>query len=272
MSALCKPFLKWPGGKRWAADQIARLVSRHLSEEGTYFEPFLGGGAVYFRLQPLRAVLADVNHELINVYEVVRRNPDAVLTEIRSIRVSSAAYYRLRESRPRGKLSRATKFLYLNRTAWGGIYRLNAQGEFNVPFGGRSTSPLWRNKLIVTASDILQSAELQVADFATTMLQARRGDVVYCDPTYAVAHQADSFVRYNEQNFSWEDQKRLANAAHKAQKRGATVVISNAYDRSVRDLYPAARRKVLKRESTVSRERSGRREVYEYLLTLPALR
>jgi DNA adenine methylase len=269
MSAPCKPFLKWPGGKRWAAFRLAKLVARHLADQGTYFEPFLGGGAVYFHLQPAKAVLADINSELINVYKVVRKQPHAVISEVKKIRVGRRTYYRIRDSRPKTDLARAIRFLYLNRVAWGGIYRVNELGKFNVPYGGRSTSPLWRDALIDDASKALRDIDLKTSDFADTMRSAKRGDVVFCDPTYAVATSSDGFVRYNGSNFSWEDQLRLSRVAHAAQRRGASVIITNAWHASIRELYPDANRYSLRRFSAVSRAKIGRKLIREYLLVLP---
>jgi DNA adenine methylase len=264
----CLPLLKWPGGKRWAASEIAELVRCALAPTGRYIEPFLGGGAVFFFLRPKRALLGDINPQLIETYQTVRDTPKQVLDSLRSLRVDRETFYQLRASRPATAVERAVRFLYLNRTAFGGIYRLNAAGEFNVPYGGRSHAVLWTRAIIDRAADALQGAELQCADFQQLLRRARAGDVVYCDPTYTVAHDNNGFVRYNERNFSWSDQNRLADAAAVASGRGATVVVSNAHHVSVRALYREATATVLHRRSSVSRVISGRREVSEYLFIL----
>lgn len=262
------PFLKWPGGKRWAAPRICRLVKRHLT--GTYYEPFLGGGAVFSELLPDEAVLGDVNAELINVYKMVRDAPMKLARAVKAMPVSETYYYALRQKKPRSPLRRAARFLYLNRTAFAGMYRVNAEGEFNVPYGGgqRTPSPLWERSLIKDSSKALQGIALKKTDFVTIMKKAGKGDVVYCDPTYTVAHDRNSFIRYNERNFSWEDQKRLSLCARQTVARGAVVIVSNAHHRLVRALYPEARVRLLRRKSLVSRDASKRREVYEYLFIL----
>jgi DNA adenine methylase len=262
------PFIKWPGGKRWVARQIAELVAARLS--GTYFEPFLGGGAVFFHLRPFRAVLADVNEDLIATYRTVRRDSGAIVGRLRRYRVTEEDYYRIRARDPKDPVARAARFLYLNRTAFGGVYRLNLEGRFNVPYGGGERTPaiLWQTEILERAGRALRRAQLKVSDFEPVLNLARAGDVAYCDPTYTVAHDNNGFVRYNERNFSWSDQKRLAAVADAATRRGATVIISNAHHASILELYPAAQFTILTRISRVTPKVSLRRPVDELLITL----
>jgi DNA adenine methylase len=262
------PFLKWPGGKRWAAARIADIVDRHLTRR--YYEPFLGGGAVFFHLRPAKATLGDINAELIAVYEAIRDRFLEVVAFLQMLPVTKHAYAEMRSLRPRSELDRAVRFLYLNRTAFAGMYRVNGAGEFNVPYGGGQRTPktLWETTVLEDASEALKTATLRACDFALTMQHAGEGDVVYCDPTYTVAHNNNGFVRYNERNFSWADQQRLARASQAARARGALVIVSNAYHASVRGLYEGAQHRTLKRLSRVSAELKGRGEVSESLLIL----
>lgn len=266
------PFLKWPGGKRWAAETIAKFVRRHLS--GTYYEPFLGGGAVFFHLLPEKAVLSDINNDLVLAYQTVQSDHEAVLSKVKRMEVEEDEYYRIRAMMPRSDITKTARFLYLNRTAFGGIYRLNRDGKFNVPFGGgqRTPAPLWERNLLKDASDALDGVSIRCADFQRTIAKAGPGDVVYCDPTYTVAHDRNAFVRYNEKNFSWADQERLAKAAKAAVARGATVLVSNAHHKSIREFYPAACVRYLKRHSLVSTDPAKRREVREYLFIMTPAR
>ena len=242
-----------------------------LKEGATYYEPFLGGGAVFFSLLPSQAVLADVNADLINAYRVVRDTHKTLTNRIRKLRVNKEEYAKTRRSKPRSKVSRAVRLLYLNRTAFAGIYRLNQDGEFNVPYGGRKRTPavLWERELLIRAASVLKNGiTLRVSDFEKTMRKAGPGDVVYCDPTYSVAHDNNGFLRYNERIFSWSDQQRLARAAKAAAKRGATVLVSNAHHSSLRNLYADAHAMTLQRPSCVSATLQGRRRVAEYLFIL----
>lgn len=247
---------------------ITKVVHEHL--EGTYYEPFLGGGAVFFHLLPEKAVLADINGDVVLTYQTVQSNYQAVLDEVRSKEVSREEYYRIRAMEPLTDITKAARFLYLNRTAFAGMYRLNRQGQFNVPFGGgqRTPAPLWDRELLRRASEALEGVILLCADFEEIIGMAGAGDVVYCDPTYTVAHDRNAFVRYNEKNFSWEDQERLAKASRIAVQRGATVLVSNAHHSSVKELYPDAETLDLKRRSLISTDPAKRREVQEYLFIM----
>jgi DNA adenine methylase len=265
---MVNPFLKWPGGKRWATSSIVPILAQSLT--GTYFEPFLGGGAVFFRLRPRKAVLSDINQDLINVYLAVQQNPHDLLTRLKRMPVSYDHYYHVRSSSPRLAVARATRFLYLNRTAFGGIYRLNRQGSFNVPYGGgrRTPAPLWEGHLLLEASRALAGTTIRQSDFEPILDQARMGDAVYCDPTYTVTHDTNGFVRYNETNFAWADQERLAAAAARAARRGALVLVSNAHHPAILNLYPSREARVLQRTSCVSRDPCKRTSVLEYLFVL----
>jgi DNA adenine methylase len=193
-----------------------------------------------------------------------------VLEHLKRLPVTKQQYYRSRKMVPDCPVERAVRFLYLNRTAFAGMYRLNREGHFNVPYGGgdRTTAPLFANGLLEKASVALQGVVLTVCDFETAIDSAGRSDLLYCDPTYTVAHENNGFVRYNERNFSWSDQIRLASACFRAAKRGATVIVSNAWHPSIRRLYRGARAEKVQRMSLVSRMATGRRAVHEYLFVI----
>ena len=269
LNAATIPFLKWPGGKRWIAREIASLVKTKLTN--IYYEPFLGGGAIFFALQPDQAILSDINGDLINAYLAVQNQPiERLITELQRLSVDSETYYQVRDSHPREQLERAVRFLYLNRTAFAGIYRLNRQGKFNVPYGGGERTPnvLWERNLLKNAALALRKASVKCADFEEMFKKAGPGDVVYCDPTYTVVHDSNGFVRYNERIFSWSDQERLARCARTAMTQGVTVFISNAHHSSIRKLYPDATVRLLRRNSLVSTSAKHRREITECLITL----
>jgi len=235
-----------------------------------YIEPFLGGGAVFFGLCPQHALLSDVNDDLINTYIQVRNSWPLLVNDLKRIPVDSETYQRMRESNPACGLERAVRFLYLNRTAFAGMYRVDHRGRFNVPFGGgqRTPAPLWEKNLLKSASSVLQGVSLLTSDFQPVIDSAGDGDLVYCDPTYTVAHNNNGFVRYNEKNFSWRDQETLARACHAAASRGAMVMVSNAFHRDIKLLYPNAETRVLERWSGISPVASKRRRAQEYLFVL----
>ncbi len=266
LQASAKPFLKWPGGKRWLTRHVLGLLGGYRYRR--YFEPFLGGGALFFALDPEIAILSDINSDLINVYVQVRHRPYELIRRLKELPVDKATYDRFRTAAPKLHIDRAVRFLYLNRTAFGGMYRLNRQGSFNVPFGGGQRTPeiLWDENLLVNASKALRGAQLQNKDFQVLLAEAGAGDLVYCDPTYTVAHNNNGFVRYNERNFSWDDQKRLADTCQQLARAGATVVVSNADHDDIVQLYGPTRVYRLDRMSVLCPASEKRKATTELLL------
>lgn len=268
MGELPKPFLKWPGGKRWVVPHLKRILEGKVFQR--YIEPFLGGGAIFFAMNPSCAILSDINQDLINTYEQVRGHPLQLVERLRRIPVSAERYSEIRYSEPISPFERAVRFLYLNRTAFSGMYRLNKLGKFNVPFGGggRTPAPLWKDNLLSQASHMLKNATLFAGDFEESLLLAEKGDLVFCDPTYTSVHNNNGFVRYNERNFAWADQERLARACLEAAERGATVIVSNAFHREITGLYHSAEHFTVERKSLLCPVSSKRRAVKEYLFVL----
>lgn len=260
-----RPFLKWLGGKRWLMPFLEARLS--YAKYSRYIEPFLGGGAPFFYIGLKPALLSDINGQLINAYIQVRDNPDEIIRRLRLIPVSAQTYHRMRILAPTSPIVRAVRFLYLNRTAFNGVYRVNRRGDFNVPFGRyrRGTKILWEQNLIVDASQALEGAHIFCSDFETPVNSAKDGDLLYCDPTYTTMHDNNGFRKYNEICFSWADQERLASACHRATARGAKVVVSNAYHHDIRNLYYGFEAIVVRRNSVLCADSAKRRSVKEYL-------
>jgi DNA adenine methylase len=236
---------------------------------GRYIEPFLGGGSVYLGLAPTGALLSDINADLITTYAQVRYRPKILKDALRQMPVDASSYAEVRSRRPDSGADVALRFLYLNRTAFGGMYRLSRAGAFNVPFGpGRTPATLWTTCLLEEAARVLRGADLSARDFGDHVEQARDGDLVYCDPIYSVAHNENGFVRYNEAVFRWIDQERLAVAAHRAASKGALVLVSNADHPAVSALYPEATRFVFRRQSRLCPQVAYRRTTSECLFAL----
>ncbi len=259
------PFIKWLGGKRW----LTPVLERELDgiKVRRYIEPFLGGAATYFHFRFRPAMLSDINKDLINTYVQVRDNVTEVLRRLKPIIIDSNHYYEMRDSNPGDGIDRAVRFLYLNRTAFGGIYRVNADGRFNVPFGNyaRGTEILWRESLLVKASEALQGTNILSADFEEPLKKAGRGDLIYCDPTYTTMHNNNGFRKYNEKSFSWSDQIRLSEACHKASSRGAMVIVSNACHEEIAELYCGFDTLTMKRNSVLCPQPSKRKPIEESL-------
>ncbi|WP_269714093.1 DNA adenine methylase [Caulobacter sp. NIBR2454] len=230
-----RPFLKWAGGKRWLADR-EELPS--LAKFDRYIEPFLGSGAIYFHSMPKSAVLSDVNEELVELYNVMK-DSHCELYERMCVHHAShnkEYYYRIRSERPLDRIDRASRFLYLNRTCFNGLYRVNLKGEFNVPIGTKA-SVIFPGEDFITYASALSSAEIIVQDFEVTLDGCGFGDVAFIDPPYTVMHNANGFIKYNENLFKWSDQVRLRDSVERATKRGCAIIMTNADHQSVRDLY-----------------------------------
>jgi len=255
------PLLKWAGGKRWLAPLIAEAIS--CIPFGRYFEPFCGGAALFFQLAPKRAILSDTNKDLINCYEQIRDNPEAVIAALRRHKNTERDYYAIREMRPRCDSTRAARVIYLTTLAFNGIYRVNLRGEFNVPYGYKKHVLPCDAERIREASRQLQCARLVVADFEDVAAKAVANDLLYFDPPYTVAHGNNGFLKYNEKILQWEDQLRLACVANSAAERGCWVIVSNADHPSVRSLYTHFTRDCIHRASIMAASAANRRNVVE---------
>lgn len=229
-----KPILKWPGGKSWLVSDLVDVIHEEL--DGIYFEPFLGGGALYLALAPENSILSDTNSELIHFYQTCVNDPQSVVNAAQRHRNSEVDYYQVRDSCPRSNVGKAGRFLYLNKTCWGGIFRLNQKGIFNVPYGAPGRT-ICRRKSVEAAAKVFAQASLLCQDFAISMSCAGKGDVIFADPPYTAKGQFNGFVRYNEHLFSWSDQIRLCQSAKSARHRGAFVAVCGSFHRDVLSLY-----------------------------------
>ncbi len=263
---MIEPFLKWPGGKRWLVSRYTDLFPTTMRR---YIEPFLGGGAVFFYLRPESAVLADANTELVGAYKAIRahsRALDSLLRRFHKLH-NPRFYYQMRSSNPRDKLHQAARFLYLNRTCFNGIYRVNLNGEFNVPIGTKTTVE-YPTGYLESVAAALRPVEIFAADFESTIARAGPGDFVYVDPPYTVMHNNNNFLKYNDVLFSWRDQQRLADAVRQAGSRGAMVFVSNADHASVRRLYKRiGRQQRVQRSSILAAASGARRQTTELAIT-----
>ena len=243
-----KPFLRWAGGKQWISRQLAKLIPADIE---TYYEPFLGGGSLYFTALPNRAVLSDVNPRLVETYQVLQDDPRAVMTILKEWSNDEQTYYRVRSLEFADRTHRAAQLIYLNRTCWNGLYRVNRQGKFNVPFGNHGR-PVFSVRHLLEVSYALSKAELQCGDFSKVVQHARQGDFVYLDPPYTSLHANNGFRQYNEKIFSWEDQRRLGSTAVTLAERGCHVLVSNASHDAILKLYPGFSHQEVSRHSILA--------------------
>ncbi|MGJ7555085.1 DNA adenine methylase [Variovorax sp. RB3P1] len=255
------PFLKWAGGKRWLVEKHSDLLKGKFKR---FIEPFVGSGAVFFSLQPDSAVLCDKNEKLIEVYAAIKNNWQRVegLLRDHQKKHSTEYYYEVRGKNLRTPETRAAQLIYLNRTCWNGLYRVNKKGEFNVPVGTKQTVVLQSDNF-ERVSSILQSAELIAGDFDVAMSAAGTGDFVFVDPPYTVKHNYNGFLKYNESIFSWDDQVRLRDAVTAAVNRGAKVLVTNACHDSIKGIYAGVGEMLTLDRSSVIAGKASARGRYE---------
>jgi DNA adenine methylase len=229
------PFLKWAGGKRWIVSRSEFSVPNY---NGRYFEPFLGSGAIFFNLNPSSAVLSDKNCNLIETYKAIQLNWRAVYDILYDHQQnhSTEYYYLVRSSNPADIFSRAANFLYLNRTCWNGLYRENLRGKFNVPKGTKSRV-IFDDEDFSLISERLSNAQIFCSDFEAMLDLTENGDFAFIDPPYTTLENSNGFVKYNNSVFSWDDQVRLRGAVVRALNRGVKILMTNADDPSIYQLY-----------------------------------
>jgi len=260
-----EPFLKWAGGKRWLTPKLNDIFPDGIIMNN-YYEPFLGGGAIFFHLQPQKGCLSDINADLINTYIEVRDNWADLVDILFNYdkKHSKEFYYQIRSSKPRSSLKKAARFIYLNRTCWNGLYRVNKKGEFNVPIGTKN-KVVFDDENFKEISLLLNSMEIETCDFEKTITKAKEGDFVFIDPPYTVKHNFNGFIKYNENIFSWEDQVRLSVCIKKAITRGVTILLLNADHHSIKMLYKDVGSKILVKRASVIAGNSNARGIYNEL-------
>lgn len=260
------PFLKWAGGK---SQLLSQLLPHVPPEFNTYIEPFLGGGAMFFRLQPDKAVLTDSNRDLINCYSVVRDQVEQLIVQLRGYEAnhSEEFYYWLRSQPPDEEIARAARFVYLNRTCYNGLYRVNKKGQFNVPFGRYESPTICDSDRLRAASHALQGTRLECADYRETLDKyAHPGDFVYIDPPYYPVSKYSDFKRYTSDFFYAEDHRELAKTASELAQRGCHVLVSNSFSDFVLDLYGGCKIIEVTARRNINKDPTKRSEIKEVLI------
>lgn len=266
MNKKIHPFLKWAGGKRWFVENYHNLLPKDYNN---YFEPFLGSGAVFFHLHPHTALLSDTNFELINTYTAIKNDWRQVYAKLCEHQQNHCKdyYYLIRGLEFSSQYERAARFLYLNRTCWNGLYRVNMKGYFNVPIGTKETVLLNTDDFART-SYLLSKVELVHSDFEEIIDRAKECDFLFVDPPYTVKHNENNFVKYNEKIFKWEDQVRLSKCLIRAHNRKVKIAVTNACHPSIYALYKAKFKfRTLSRQSVLAATAKHRRMTTELLIT-----
>jgi DNA adenine methylase len=277
-----RPFLKWAGGKRSLLKQYESFFKADglaSTSVETYYEPFVGSAAVFFHLQAegvaQRYVLSDVNAELVNVYQVVRDELDPLIELLIEYqqRHNRAHYYsvRRRDRDPQwlasaSAVERAGRLLYLNRTCFNGLWRVNSRGEFNVPMGQYQQPRIVREELLRAASAALTAVELRASPFDEAVRDAGAGDFVYFDPPYVPLSETSSFTSYAADGFNLADQERLADTFRDLNDRGCRVMLSNSDHPLVHELYDGFRIETVSARRRINSQADGRGPINEVVV------
>jgi DNA adenine methylase len=265
--ATVQPLLRWVGGKRWLVPLVSELIGD--TEIQNYHEPFAGGAATFFGLSLNgKAYLSDLNAALIETYEQVRDAPDEVWRFLSPYKNTEDEYYAARNADPLSPASKAARFIFLNHASFNGIYRVNLDGKYNVPYGYRNHYNPPSHEELTMASSRLRSATLTAGDFVTALHNIARGDLVFLDPPYTVAHNHNGFVKYNDKLFLFADQRRLSVMIDAIRKAGAHYILTNAAHQSIAELFEKGDRCIeTSRKNAVGGLAAKRGWATEYLFT-----
>lgn len=263
-----EPFVRWAGGKTWLIPHLPQIIGNTHIEH--YHEPFLGGAAVFFSLEHnKKSYLSDANAQLVNAYIQIRDNPDAVIDCFVQFQNTEDEYYRIRDNFiPASLEESAAQFVYLNQTSYNGLFRVNRQGRYNVPYGFRRT---WHydTDRILEASEKLQNTRISVGDFEINKYRIKEHDLVFLDPPYTVSHNNNGFIEYNQNLFSLEDQERLSRFIDYIKQKNAYYILTNAAHKEIRRIFTkdGDRRLELRRNSLIGGRNAARAEISEYIFT-----
>lgn len=240
---LVKPVLKWVGGKRQIINEIIKYIPKNFS---TYYEPFLGGGAVLFELQPKRAIVNDINAELINLYEIIKNNVEELIEELKQHKNEKAYFYHLRElDRNKEEYNRLTpsqkaaRLVYLNKTCYNGLFRVNKAGQFNTPFGNYKNPNIVDEYTLKAVSNYFNKAQISFTcqDFEDTLKGIRKGAFVYFDPPYDPISDTSSFTGYDKGGFDRNEQIRLKKTCDWLNDKNVKFLLSNSATDFIKELY-----------------------------------
>jgi len=265
-------FIKWAGGKKQLLEQFKQFFPQKAER---YFEPFVGGGAVAFYIiqkNNLKEIyLSDINEELINCYKMIRDNVEELISQLRFHKEShnKEYYYSLRELSPEilSKVERASRFIYLNKTCFNGLYRVNSKGKFNVPMGSYKNPSIFQENDLRALSKVLKIAKILKMPFEKVLMYAKEGDFIYFDPPYYPLTKGKNFISYTKDNFSEQDQIRLAQVFKKLDKKGCKVMLSNSDTEFIKNLYKGYNIHMVKANRMINCDAAKRGKINEVVIT-----
>ena len=279
-----KPFLKWAGGKRQLLLEIKKYLPDALEIHGRYYEPFVGAGALLFALQPPKVTINDSNSELINCYQMIKTSVEDLIDLLKQHenehqnqaknQDGSSYFYAIRawdrsnDYQGRSEIERAARIIYLNKTCFNGLFRVNSQKQFNVPFGKYKKPNILGADGLRRISEYLNSSDIQIlnTDFETAVASAQAGDFIYFDPPYDPVSPTSSFTGYSANGFDRSEQERLKTVVDNLVDRGCKVLLSNAYTEFIRELYKDYKQAKVEATRAINSNKTKRGKVAEILV------
>lgn len=263
------PIVKWVGGKRQLMFELLKNLPENFNK---YFEPFIGGGALFFELQPDNAYISDMNEELINLYSVVRDDVYELIKDLSKHEVSKEYFLEIRnidrteEYSNLSNVERASRFIYLNRTCFNGMYRVNSKGEFNVPFGNYKNPRIIDENNLLNCSELLKETEIKCADFSEILNKVQKNDFVYFDPPYVPLNETSSFTSYTKEGFDIDMQFKLRDVCDELDSMGVKFMLSNSDTKLVNELYANYEIKKVFASRQINANADGRGKITEVLV------
>ncbi len=264
-----KPFVKWAGGKR---QLITELIHFSPPKFENYYEPFLGGGALFFKLSTLgkikHAYLNDSSKVLIDAYKTIKQKPKELISELKENKYANTKehFLKIRAEQPTDLVVATARFIYLNKTAFNGLYRVNSTGGFNVPYGKYENPNILDQRNIMAVNKALQKDELSCTDFEDAVSSAKKGDFIYFDPPYHPLSKTASFTSYTKESFSEKDQERLAKLFKVLDQKGCLVMLSNSYAPLILNLYKEFDCRTVKATRMINCKAQGRGKIKELII------
>lgn len=270
---LIVPFLKWVGGKRQLIPEIKKMLPKGIANR-PYYEPFIGGGALFFELQPKQAVINDYNEELINVYCVIRDNPNELIEDLKKHKNTAEYFYEIRSLdrlplfNNLTKVERASRIIYLNKTCYNGLYRVNNAGEFNSPFGKYKNPNIINEPVIKAVSKYLNLNKIQISnsDYEVILRDIPANSFVYLDPPYHPVSETSNFTGYIQGGWNESEQLRLRDVCNKLNANGVKFLLSNSASDFIKEIYSAYNIKTVQANRAVNSISSKRGQVDEFLI------
>jgi DNA adenine methylase len=263
------PIVKWVGGKRQLMFELLKNMPKSYNR---YFEPFIGGGALFFELQPENGYISDMNEELINLYLVVQNNVYDLISDLNKHENSKEYFLKIRnidrldDYKNLSNVERASRFIYLNRTCFNGMYRVNSQGQFNVPFGHYKNPRIVDADNLINCSNLLKQTEIKYSDFSAILDKVQKGDFVYFDPPYVPLNETSSFTSYTKDGFNIDMQFKLKDVCDELNSMGVKFMLSNSDTKFVNELYSNYDIKKVFASRQINANADGRGKITEVLV------